>query len=116
MKVPVPIYFGCHLEVGHYYFHAGMVTYYAGMSACKWLHYLDGLLVPPGEKEGVATVSHIWGYTILAFADRSIDKRPGSNSAFVLAGTLTFKEAENSARALFPEVFVRFTFPVVKWQ
>jgi hypothetical protein len=64
------------------------------------------------EKEGAANVAYVDGYTILAFWDRSVDKRGKSNSAFIEKGTFTFEEMIVKAKQEFPKVWARFTFEV----
>jgi hypothetical protein len=51
-------------------------------------------------------------WTALAFWDRSVDDRYGSNSVFILRGALSFEEAVTLAREQFPEVWARFSFTV----
>src|SRR2546429_6333700 len=55
-------------------------------------HTLDGQYCPvdPEEREGRARVTHIGGWTILAFWDRSGDQPDNSNSAVVEKGEWTF--------------------------
>ena len=73
---------------------------------------LDAGLLPGHlpEEQGKATFFHINGWTILAFWDRSGDKRGNSNSTFLLRGTYTFEEAKNYAKEFFPKLFERFPF------
>jgi hypothetical protein len=75
---------------------------------------LDGSLLDKrgGQEEGRVVLHHVDGWTALAFWDRSVDKRGGSNSVFVSRGTLTCAEMLDAARATWPQVFARFTFPV----
>jgi hypothetical protein len=74
---------------------------------------LDAGLLPPGsQKEGQATLVHLNGWTILAFWDRSIDSRSGSNSAFVFQGLMTFTEVCEQARLRFPEIWKRFNYTI----
>lgn len=69
-----------------------------------------------GQTQGVASLWHGNGWTILAFWDRSVDGRGGCNSNFILRGTLTFDEAVTRAKERFPFVWNRFTFPVVEYK
>jgi hypothetical protein len=88
---------------------------------------LDGTFTPPWpcvrcnesrgcshdpQPEGVAQLTHHEGWTVVAFWDRSGDVRGGSNSAFLVRGTLGFDEVVRAARAAFPEVWARFAFKV----
>lgn len=62
--------------------------------------------------EGAAALLHLQGWTLLAFWDRSIDGRPGSNSAFLADATLGFEEMTVVARAAYPRVWARYAFAV----
>lgn len=70
------------------------------------------------EDEGQATLQVIeinekpfegQKWTILAFADRSGDKRSGSNSAFVAKGVYAFRDMLNIARIQYPSLWQRMT-------
>lgn len=124
MAVPVarkPLYVGCCRRAGHYRFEPGM-------RSLPWLGALrlggislDGGFCPPGEQvEGDAKLTWVEDddggpLTVLAFWDRSVDRRHGSNSTFVLPGVLDFGDALDAARDAFPEVFARYPFVVVPW-
>jgi len=84
-----------------------------GESNIQWLAYLDGLLPPEVETQGVARLHHFNGCTLLAFWDRTGDSRPGSNSVFFIPGRVLFDEAVEAARKAFPGIWRRFTFEVV---
>lgn len=86
----------------------------------NWLrsNFLDGLYAPHDvkEQERVATLNHIGGWTVLAFWDRSGDKRGASNGAFILSGRLSFEAAVTRAEAAFPTICARFPTPLVPHQ
>ncbi len=106
-----PRYFGCAGPAGHYVYNPGM-AYDRNM---EWLAYLDGLLPPEGDQiEGAAKLYHLNGCTLLAFWDRTGDKRPGSNSVFYIPGKVAFHEAVGAAKGSFPGIWRRFTFDVVQ--
>jgi len=110
-RIREPIYFGCHGQPGHYVWTAKQ-----GLAErdYRWLTYFDGLLVPDDleETQGLARL-HIWNRaTAIAFWDRSVDKRPNSNSAFFIPNQLTFEQAVAVAQEVFPWVWERFTFKV----
>jgi len=65
------------------------------------------------QREGLANVHVFSGWTVVSFWDRSKDKRPGSNSAFIAQGVRTFSEVMDLARALFPKTMARFKFQIV---
>ena len=62
--------------------------------------------------DGIAKLHHKDGWTAVAFWDRSVDHRPGSNSAFIFHEDLTFTEALAIAKAQFSSIFARFTFEI----
>jgi hypothetical protein len=113
-------YHGCGDDTGHYLFEEGRGRLCAvnanipsDFPVC--LHILDAGLLPPNlpQEEGLATVAYVNGWTILAFWDRSVDKRGNSNSAFVLPGQiLNFATVLRLSRERFPWVFERIKFDV----
>lgn len=66
------------------------------------------------QDEGRAFITHQGEWTALAFWDRTIDHRPGSNSAFFVQGRLTFSQMIRVIRHCWPKVWARFTFPIVE--
>ena len=66
----------------------------------------------PAQKQGLARLSHYNGWTILAFWDRSVDNRYGSNSAFLQPDYSSFDVMLAKAKEIFPWVWSRFTFQV----
>lgn len=123
-------YFGCKGQPGHYWF---------GLPQGKYrpddfpFEHVDGKFAPlvyvPGYRaygydeapQGQASITYvndnrheIW--TVLAFWDRSVDKRGGCNSNFVMTGRRTFEEAAQIAREHFPDIWRRFTFEVVEFK
>jgi hypothetical protein len=110
-------YFGCWHGAGHYLHTPGGNT----MSERRIPEdfpiehrALDACLLPPNQPqtEGLATLCHLNGWTILAFWDRSVDTRPGCNSAFLARGTYTFETMVGIAKDQFFEVWNRFKFDV----
>lgn len=126
------IYFGCGPDgsLGHHFFPSGSGRPLANevyRQRIAWAG-VDGQLAPRlrddglvrfgnggGEEapQGVAWLHHRGGQTALAYWDRSVDRRPYSNSVFFLQGTLTFDQAIDAARSSFPWVFDRQEFEVV---
>ena len=66
------------------------------------------------EIEGLALLTQRGGWSALAFWDRSGDARPGSNTAFLVRGTLTFEQIVRVARFRWPQIWRRFAFQVVQ--
>lgn len=108
-------YFGCRDQAGHYLFdQSGQENY--GYGPERPLGQFDGCLAPQPERDlYVAAVSRLGGvgYTALAWWDRSVDKRPASNS-IIFAPGLDGDPAELLAEAerRFPWVFSRLPQPV----
>lgn len=56
-----------------------------------WGDSIDGrAMYPSNGRQGHAALHHKDGWTALCINDRSVDSRPGSHSAFLTEGTLTF--------------------------
>lgn len=108
-------YFGTWRQAGHYWWAPGMHSTLGGPLP----HPFDGVH-PPGaddrdpwrrdETQGVVRRVIVDGWTVLAFWNRMDDKRPGSNSAFVVRGDLSYDDAMARAREAFPQVFARLPF------
>ena len=113
------LYFGCWKEMGHSLWtkdRTSAVPYWEwekviGISAKE----LDSGFCPddPKEPEGRAKITEKAGWTILAFWDRSVDRRMASNSAFLIRGSHTFDEMVTLSRNAFPTIWRRFEFEVV---
>lgn len=106
-------FFGCWERAGHY-LHAvdGRQLRWA---EGPWGYAIDGGLLDKrvAQVEGVAVVAQRDGWTAVSFWDRSVDKRQGSNAAFLVDELVTGEELLARARVAFPTIFARFTFPVV---
>jgi len=70
---------------------------------------LDGGLLPTcaERKQGLCELWKNGKWTILSFWDQSGDRRPGSNSTFLLEGDYTFEQAVQHSRQIFPSIFTR---------
>lgn len=119
-------YFGCGKhEAGHYWHKPGAVGIMRRPPGCPWGNDIDGGLAPSfaiwrarGRREapqGQALVAHAGGWTALAYWDRSMDSRPGSNSAFAAEGDYSFDELLTAAKEQWPWVFERQRFEVVSF-
>ena len=62
--------------------------------------------------QGQARLTHIKGWTVVSFWDRTGDSRSNSNTAFVFDERLSGDDALRIAREKFPRLFARFTFEV----
>lgn len=121
------IYFGCISRAGHWLHRPGGMRSSASVTQALEkagiFPKVDGGFCPgmDGKRhhevkqvEGHAKVTHYNGWTILAFWDRTGDKRDNSNSAFIEQGERTFNEMLAMAKKTFPQVWERFTFEVVQ--
>lgn len=115
-------YFGCYKEAGHYLwkthqngtivrvnesskdFPSDFPIQYRALDSC--------LLGYTKQIEGKGTLNHINGWTILAFWDRSEDKRFNSNSAFILKGVYNLDEIKELAYKHFASICKRFNFNI----
>jgi hypothetical protein len=118
-------YFGCLGEVGHYLHTTGAKRWPRASLPDDFVRLfgrngagLDATMLPKqgagSQKQGVAHLHHVDGWTVLAFWDRSVDNRGGSNSAFVTRGELDFATMLEASRATWPQVFNRFAFDIVE--
>jgi hypothetical protein len=123
------LYFGCIKQVGHRLWSRGPEPMPWIRSApidaqpwgkaidgglCPGVRELDGRTVTPEHQiEGVSRLVHDHGWTALAFWDRSVDDRPGSCSVWVAEGMHSAEAMIAAARAGYPTVWARYSFPVV---
>lgn len=122
------LYFGCHERAGHYIWKPGMRSSESRLEMpfdAPW-DEVDMTLAPrrvgldryspwkevETDVDGEAWLHHKGGWTALAFWDKSIDRRPCSNSVFFAEGTHSFEEMVALAQAHFPEVWSRLPFEV----
>lgn len=117
IKATKAYYWGCisGIEKGHYLWRPGMryASREIGELPEGWQGFLDGGLCPKEQQiEGQALLHHLDGWTALAFWDRSMDTRPGSNSLFLAQGTFEFEQMLMIAEIHFPVIKSRFKFSI----
>jgi hypothetical protein len=94
-------YFGCWDAIGHFLWTPSGVS--VPLSTTPWGNAVDTGLCPgkrdrrgevacENQREGEAALHHLDGWTALAFWDRSVDTRHGSNSAFLAEGMSVLTE------------------------
>ena|ERR1019366_3343006 len=113
-------YFGCNEQAGHYMHEPNMVHRSVDTERGRFLYdnpwglYIDGDLCMEGKRqiEGEALIHHKDDWTAMAFWDRSVDTRPGSNSVFLAEGTFNFDEMMALAKEYFPQVLNRISFTI----
>jgi len=124
-------YFGCVGSPGHYWF--GLPQEWHGRPQDFPFEHIDGKFAPrvyvSGYKpynydeasEGQASITYINDnnhmiWTVLAFWDRSVDKRGGCNSNFIMQGRHSFDGAVAIAKERFPSIWQRFKFEVKEYK
>lgn len=116
--MPVVFYFGCWSEsqTGHYIYRPGGDSTFKPPELPPRLlpRYLDGAYCYSGRERGhqplgAALIHHVFGWTVMAFWDRSADQRPGSNAAFLAEGEHDFDTMCRLAGEHFPSVWQRIT-------
>lgn len=110
-------YYGCIGVAGHY-MHPYAKSSDFPDGNFKVIQYIDGLYTPGGTSEqGKAQFSMIGPFTIIAWHDYTVDKRPGSNSNIIGYG-FTGTRAEiivamyKDFEIRFPQVIKRQTAPI----
>jgi hypothetical protein len=120
---PRVYYFGCGRRVGHWWYlpnPAGAQTLWWGSSAAAASAMrtvfpdIDADYAPRTKRfvEGQAKLTHIRGWTVLAWWDNSVDHRPNSNSAIVANRTLDYDQMLSLLAVQFPEVLQRQRKPI----
>ena len=122
LPVPHVLYFGCLGGTGHHLwqppgigFHAHRVLPWESVDATlpPQKNPSKGMYSAIEAPQGHASLRYKDGWTALAFWDRSVDTRSGSNSNFFVRGDHTFDEMVKIAKDAFPRVWSRFPFEVV---
>ena len=111
-------YFGCIREAGHYLWTDERNSHYPdtisrqtpGLNPAL-LKAIDGVFAPhcltEYQPEGLYQESIVPPVRIVAWWDRSVDKRPGSNSALIGYGFYTAEDMVEAAIQQFPSVMNR---------
>ncbi len=105
------LYFGCIKDAGHYLWETQNSRIYSfnikipGLNK-RVLEHLDSVFTPPDWKPGYL-ISIVPPVMIVSWWDNSVDKRPGSNSAFIGYGYKSAEQILDDAVKLFPSVMSR---------
>lgn len=111
-------YFGCYRHSGHFLWDRNL-SGVRGYSEKKNFPFrwesLDAGFLSQGipQIEGHGNLIYINDWTIISFWDRSVDSRPGSNSAFIVDKKYELQEFFSKASEVFPSVWERFNFELV---
>jgi hypothetical protein len=105
------LYFGCKGDIGHYLWtwdHSPSRKYEKNLQEAGLWNDIDKGFCPKGpQRQGAYKLTHMNGWTILAFWDRSVDPRPGSHSTFLKHGEWAAEEMLYWAGQLHPDVIAR---------
>jgi len=93
-------YFGCWVRVGHYLHNKSGLR----INRVFPFGHIDNTFCLTTGDENVASLTQSHGWSILAMRDYSIDKRPGSNAAFIAKGELTTGQMFDFAKQFFPQI------------
>ncbi len=121
------LYFGCLGDKGHYLFRRvgrelgdyAKLSYYETKAATPWGDNIDGGVFsksPRRLEAGAIHACHLNGWSLVYWADYSVDTRPGSHSTFVTKSEDCIGNHDlliARARIQWPEVFGRPRFPVL---
>ncbi|MBZ4400403.1 hypothetical protein [Myxococcus sp. AS-1-15] len=104
------LFFGAKRGMGHCLWTPGFGFGERLVPALLHPRHIDAKLAPkdPHQVEGRARLHHVYGWTVLAWWDRSSDRRMNSNSAILVRGTHDFAAVVAAAREHFPELAPRF--------
>ena len=110
-------FFGCGAHVGHSWFGPNLRPVSQLERKALNRHFgshIDGTFAPahPHRDNGNAQLSQTGEWTILAWHDRSVDRRMGSNSALVASGAWSFDQMLSALREHFPGVATRQLAPI----
>jgi hypothetical protein len=124
-------YFGCWSDLGHYWHAVSPENAYtpareieARVPEAMRHGRIDGGFCPGHAKgdpyrrsrpevEGEAKLSHVDGWTVLGWWDRSVDKRGSCNSNVAAKGTHDFTTMSEIAKRRVPHVMARQRQPLV---
>ena len=110
-------YYGCNGESGHFLWQPNQITTKRPQdSGLPWKHIDMDLCPQTTPQQGIAKMHQKEGWTAMAFWDKSIDSRTGSNSVFFYEDLLYFDEMIREFKEHFPEIFNRFKFPITEFQ
>ena len=109
-------FFGCWNDSSGHFLWRPTATRYENMrhqGVLPWPQ-IDGTLAPLNgdETQGKAVLTHLDGWTALAWWDRSVDKRRGSNAAIFARGTHDAAAMLELGRKHFPGVMARFQYTI----
>jgi len=107
-------YFGCIDRSGHYLWHPTQGEVRRMDRVQPWGNQIDGG-VAGGSKDretlGVVHSAKLKGWTLVTWADRSVDSRHGSHSTFIVEADISPERLIELAREQWPKVFSRPGFP-----
>ena len=109
-------YYGPIGRCGHYLWRSDRDNTERGEAYHPWGRWIDGSLPPQdNDKEGNALIHHKDGWTALSFWDRTVDKRGGSHSTYIINKILNYDEMVALAQETFPERWAIMNFEVLAY-
>ena len=110
-------YFGCWGEAGHFLWRPGHLTVRSCQSEGLPFHqyyFLDGgPFLPRTERKGDAALTHIPGWTVLAWWGSPWDDRTGVNAAIIAEGLLDGVGILMAFNEAFPDLAAKLLAPAV---
>lgn len=106
---PEVIHFGCWIGPGHGFQDQRGRSLHPRRDECgPWGYGIDSLHDHGGHvPQGTRYLAHKDGWTVLDVTDRTIDKRPGSHTAFLAPMHLSEQGIVRAVAATFPQIAVR---------
>ena len=107
-------YFGCIRQSGHYLWHPTQGQIRRMDQFQPWGNKIDGWVLKDSKAKddlGVVHSAKLHGWTLVAWADRSVDSRHGSHSTFIVEADIAAERLIELAREQWPQVFSRPGFP-----
>lgn len=107
-------YFGCVRQTGHYLWHPTEGQVRRMNQAQPWGNKIDGWVFKDSKAKddpGVVYSAKLNGWTLVGWADRSVDSRSGSHSTFIVEADISPARLIELAREQWPQVFSRPGFP-----
>lgn len=117
-----PWFFGCWGRIGHYLWSPAGVLYRRESARLPWSD-IDCVLCPGNRNrhgdvkpldqiEGAARLHVKDDWTALAWWDRSVDTRSGSNAAIFIPGVHDVHSALTIGRETFPSMFAQYEYEI----
>lgn len=114
---PLVYYFGCIRDKGHYMWHPRTQQHVQATLNQPWGYRIDGGVFPTKpDTLGAGVIQYVAkdGWSLICFADYSVDSRPGSHSTFLAHAKASADQLVVWAKNQWPEVFLREGSPPLR--